>query len=162
MLRRRKGRQIGFTALPVERLGFALNKGQFRDAICLRYGWQMRFTPQTCHCGQGFDVDHVLSCRTGGFLSLRQNQLCDVIAELLREVCNDVSVEPRLQPLNGECLPSAANKEDEARLDVRAKGFWNNQQDAFFNVRVLYPFASSYRDSRFGLSLPSTGANKTF
>lgn len=143
-----KGSSNWLTALPVERLGFALNKGQFRDAICLRYGWQMRFTPQTCHCGQGFDVDHVLSCRTGGFLSLRHNQLRDVIAELLREVCNDVSVEPRLQPLNGECLPSAANKEDEARLDVRAKGFWNNQQDAFFDVRVFYPFASSYRDSR--------------
>ena len=42
-----------------------------------------------------------------------------------------MSVEPRLQPLNGECLPSAANKEDEAGLDVRAKGFWNNQPDAF-------------------------------
>lgn len=79
---------------------------------------------------------------------MRHNQLRDVIAELLREVCNDVSVEPRLQPLNGECLPSAANKEDEARLDVQAKGFWNNQQDAFFDVRVFYPFASSYRDSR--------------
>ena len=30
---------------------------------------------------------------------------------------------------------------------MRAKGFWNNQQDAFFDVRVFYPFASSYRDS---------------
>ena len=143
-----KGSSSWLTALPIERLGYALNKGQFRDAVCLRYGWQMKYTPQTCHCGQGFEMDHVLSCRTGGFLLLRHNQLRDVIAELLREVCSDVSVEPRLQPLEGEWLPPSANKSDEARLDVRAKGFWDNQMDAFFDVRVFYPFASSYRNSR--------------
>ena len=40
-------------------------------------------------------------------------------------------------------LPSA-DKEDKARLDVRARAFWNNYQDAFFDVRVFYPFAPSY------------------
>ena len=62
--------------------------------------------------------------------------------------CTDVSLEPRLQPLSGEALPSSANKEDEARLDVKARGFWNNDgQDAFFDVRVFHPFAPTYQRS---------------
>ena len=92
-------------------------------------------------------MDHVLSCHAGGFLFLRQNQLRHVTDELRQEVCSDVSVNPQLQPLNGECLLSSANKEDGARLDVQAKGFWNNQQDVFFDVRVFYPFTSSYWES---------------
>ena len=42
-------------------------------------------------------------------------------------------------------LPHTANKQDDARLDIRAKGFWSRQQDAFFDVRVFHPNASSYR-----------------
>ena len=63
--------------------------------------------------------------------SLHHNQLRDVIAEMLQEVCCDLEVEPRLQPLNGEGLPQSANKEDEARLDVTAKRLWGNH-GAFF------------------------------
>ena len=33
---------------------------------------------------------------------------------------------------------------DDARLDVKA-GFWCRGQDAYFDVRVFYPNASSYR-----------------
>ena len=60
------------------------------------------------------------------------------------------SLEPRLQPLSGEALPSSANKEDEARLDVKARGFWNNDgqlQDTFFDVWVFHPFAPTYQRS---------------
>ena len=35
----------------------------------------------------------------------------------------------------------------EARVDIRAKGFWNRQQNAFFDVRVFHPNASSYRNT---------------
>jgi hypothetical protein len=34
---------------------------------------------------------------------------------------------------------------DEARSDVRVRGFWGNKQNAFFEMRYFYPFASSYR-----------------
>ena len=30
-----------------------------------------------------------------------------------------------------------------ARLDVQAKGFWQREQDAFFNVKVFNPLAPS-------------------
>jgi hypothetical protein len=37
------------------------------------------------------------------------------------------------------------NTDDGARVDIRARGFWIGQQDAFFDVREFYPNASSYR-----------------
>ena len=44
-------------------------------------------------------------------------------------------------------LPRSANKQEEARVDIRAKGFRNRQQNAFFDVRVFHPNASSYRNT---------------
>ena len=53
-------------------------------------------------------------------------------ANALREVAANVTVEPLLQSLNGEDLGQAANKEDSARVDIRASGFWGNTaHDAF-------------------------------
>jgi hypothetical protein len=37
-----------------------------------------------------------------------------------------------------------ANTDDGAQVDIRARGFWNGQQDAFFYLRAFYPNASSY------------------
>ena len=42
------------------------------------------------------------------------------------------------EDLNGR----TANRSQEARLDIRARGFWTRQQDAFFDVRVTHPKAS--------------------
>ena len=61
-------------------------------------------------------------------------------------VCSDVQVEPCLLPVTGETLNGGANKEDGARLDVHARGFWERQRSAFFDVRVCHPNAESYQD----------------
>ena len=101
--------------------------------------------PQKCRCGQSFEINRVLTCRQGGFHTIRHNELRDTFSALLSEVCQEVSIEPPLQPLSGEWLPRAANKEPNARLDIRAQGFWDIMQDAFFDVRVFHPLAPSYR-----------------
>ena len=60
----------------------------------------------------------------GGYPSIRHNEIRDLTAELLSEVCHSVSVEPHLQPLSSETLRCAsANVEDGARLDIVANGF---------------------------------------
>ena len=47
-------------------------------------------------------------------------------------------------PLCGENMTArSANIDDGARVDIRAKGFWNGSQDAFFHVRVFYSNAST-------------------
>ena len=142
-----KGASAWLTALLIEEHGFALHKGAFRDALCLRYGWLPTNLPPRCVCNKPFSVDHALCCPTGGFPSIRHNDLRDLTAEALTEVCNDVCIEPNLQPLSGESFHySSANKEDGARLDVRATGFWGDRyQQAYFDVRVFNPNASSYR-----------------
>ena len=84
-----------------------------------------------CELGQGFSVDHALNCPTGGYPTLRYNELRDFTAEILSEVCSDVCTEPHLQPLSGETLTYAtANVEDGACLDVSATG-WSTSKGFF-------------------------------
>ena len=59
---------------------------------------------------------------------MRHNELRDLIANLLREVAHDVSVEPELEPLSGETFPlRSANTEAHARLDVAARGVYGSR-----------------------------------
>ena len=60
------GASTWLTALPLERHGFALSKGAFRDALCLRYGWRPPFLPSHCICNKPFSVEHALSGPHGG------------------------------------------------------------------------------------------------
>ena len=62
------------------------------------------------------------------------------------QVCHNVATEPPLQPLSGETFTHrSANVTAEARLDIKACGFWNSTQDAYFDVRVFHPNAPCYR-----------------
>ena len=153
-LAQEKGASSWLTALPIEEHKFTLHKGAFRDALALRYGWQPTRLPTDCACGTSFTVDHALSCPKGGFPMIRHNEIRDFTACLMSEVCHDVSVEPALQPLSGEILSGAtANREDEARLDFSARGFWGSRNErAFFDVRIFNPYAPSNMKS----SLSST------
>ena len=58
----------------------------------------------------------------------------------------DVEIEPVLQEITGEELNRGANRAPDARLDIHARGFWDRQQSAFFDVRVCHPNADSYRE----------------
>ena len=143
-LAREKGTSSWLSVLPLDDHGFSLHKGEFRDALCLRYGWKLSHTPAKCNCGLAFSADHAMICHMGGFPTIRHNELRDVTASLLTEVCNDVATEPHLQPLSGESMTlRSAITDDGARLDIRARGFWAAAQDAYFDVRVFHPNAPS-------------------
>ena len=57
----------------------------------------------------------------------------------MTEVCHNVTVEPHLQPLSGEAMVNASSiKQNGARLDVAADGFWGSRfERAFFDIRVF-------------------------
>eukprot|EP00731_Ephydatia_muelleri_P019008 Em0011g1048a len=74
------------SVLPISDHGFALHKGAFRDAMCLRYKWQPPNLPSRCACRSSFNTDHALTCPTGGFPSVRHNNLRDFTANLLTEL----------------------------------------------------------------------------
>ncbi len=84
----------------------------------------------------------------GGFPSIRHNEIRDITADIMSEVCHSVGTEPCLQPVTGEQLRHrSANREVGARLDIVAQSFWGrDRQSAFFDVRVFNPFAPSYHN----------------
>ena len=119
------------------------------DVLCLRYGWTPPRLPSHCVCGSDFSISHTFSCPHGALPTIRHNNVLDLTATLLSEVCHDVKVEPALQPLTGEALRyKTAVCEDDARLDICAAGFWGTRhQHAFFDVRVFNSLAPSNRSS---------------
>ncbi len=142
-----KGASNWLTTLPIKEYGFYLNKQTFWDSIHLRYGIQLKRLPLKCACGEGFNVDHALTCKTGGFISIRHNEIRDFTADTLNEVCNDVQVEPLLTPLSGETFKyKTANKEDNARLDVVARGVYIKGSRNYTDVRVFNPISYCYRN----------------
>ena len=113
-----KGSSNWLTVIPLKELDYNLNKKEFRDAIKLRYDWEITDTPMICACGVQFSVDHAMVCQRGGFIIQRHNELRDLEAEVLRMVCNDVEVEPVLQEVTGEILNHGANKAPDACLGL--------------------------------------------
>ena len=146
-LSQEKGASTWLTALPIDDHGFALHKSAFRDALSLRYDWAFQNSPSHCSCSHPFSVEHALSCKTGGFPAVRHNEVRDVTASLLTEVCHGVSTEPHLQSLSGESMSHrSAITEAGARLDVAMYGFWGGRfEKAFLDVRVFNPSAQSNR-----------------
>ena len=141
---RETGASTWLTARPIKEHGFALHKCAFRDAVAMRYGLEPLNLPTHCVCGEAFNVAHALSCPRKGYIISRHNEIRDLTAELLSEVCTDVEVEPTLIPVGNHVLHSTAIKDDAARLDIKASGLWGGRfEQAFFDVRVFNPCASS-------------------
>ena len=140
-----KGASNWLNTLPILEHGFALSKGAFRDALCLRYGWQPSRLPSYCTCRKKFTIDHAMSCPCGGLPTIRHNEIRDLTANLIAEVCSCVGIEPMLQPLSGEQIgPKSAITEDGARLDIKANGFWESKHETTsFDVRIFNPLAKS-------------------
>ena len=145
VLTQEKGASSWLTTLPISEHGFALHKGAFRDALALRYGWDPPNTPSHCICGKSFTSEHALSCPFGGYPTLRHNEIRNLTANLLFEVCHNVTIEPTLQPVTRETFKLASTITDiGARSDIAADGFWGGHfEKTFFDVRVLNPLAPS-------------------
>ena len=75
-------------------------------------------------CGHSFNLQHALSCPKGGLVITRHNELRNLTAEILGEVCKNVVIKPLLTPLMGEELPKSSNTSNQARADMSARGLW--------------------------------------
>ena len=157
-----KGASSWLTVLPLDEHGFSLHKGDFRDAVCLRYGWPLLHLPTECVCGTSLTVDHAFTCPHGGYPTLRHNEIRDITAQLMSEVCPNVATEPTLQPVSNErFFHRSANIECGARLDVRAQGFWGiHHQQAYFDVHVFNPLAATNRQTHLSACFRSHDREK--
>ena len=100
-----KGLSNWLTMLLITEHSFELSKQQFWDSVRLRYGWETANLP----CGSKFDIQHSISCKKGGFVSIRQNDLRDLTARIVSEVCKDTEIEPKLSSLPGEEVHGRTN-----------------------------------------------------
>ena len=144
-LAQEKGSSLWLATLPIASLGYTLNKQEFLDSIAMWYNWEIRNVASFCECGKKNSINHALTCPRGGYTIMRHNEVRDLEAELLKEVCRDVQVEPALIPLSGQRFNNSANHTDHARLDVSARDFWTPMGKALFDIRITHPNAPSNR-----------------
>ena len=75
---------------------------------------------------------------------MRHNQMRNLEAKFLSEVCKDIVIEPILLPITGEQFNQRSTiTGNEARLDISARGVWNPMDKTFFDIRVFHPGAKS-------------------
>ena len=102
--------------------------------------------PSHCVCGKDFSLSHALSCPHGAFPIILHNEIRNLTASLMSEVCHNVQIEPQLHPLSGETLHyRSAIQDDDARVDIRASGFWRCLYH--HTLRVFNCFPASNRSS---------------
>ena len=68
-----------------------------------------------------------MNCKGGGFFVMRHNNI-------LKTIQNDVEIEPALQEIDNERIDGRIG--NEARLDIRARGVWQQGQTALFDIRL--------------------------
>ena len=131
---REEGGSSTLTTIPVAEHGYFFDvKADFHDHIHLRYCWPLDNLPSICPCGERFTVDHAQICKLSGFIHMRHDDPTVFLASCMKEVHNNVEVEPKLQPLTGETSRHrTANTDPDARADIRVRGFWTQSNNAFF------------------------------
>ena len=99
---RDKGASSWLNAIPLADQGLAVNKQEFRDSLRLRYDLPLVDLPSHCICGDKFTVGHALSCKKRGFVAQRRDGVRNLLTTFIDKICNNVEIEPCLQPLDNE------------------------------------------------------------
>ena len=73
----RPGATSWLSARPLKESNLHLSKSDFRDLIRLRYLLPLKNMPLTCVWGKDYTITHALTCVTGGFIIMRQNDVRD-------------------------------------------------------------------------------------
>jgi hypothetical protein len=152
MLAQEKGASAIVTTLPLDREGFYMHKGDWCDTIDMRYGYDPPKMPERCPCGKPFSMDHSQNCNFGAFRDIRHNEVRDEVAKSLKKIFRDVESEPVLQVVPEDLKMYLKNGsrsaivDDEARSDIRVKGLWVKERNAFLDIRIFNPNAFSYRN----------------
>ena len=117
-----KGASNWVTAVPNYDHGTIIHKGDFVDALYIRYGWNILDLATECGCGQPFNLQHALDCPLGGFRLIQHNEARDLVAKCMREAgFPAVETEPKLQELTGAVFEYKSAIKDS---DIKCNGFW--------------------------------------
>ena len=105
------------------------------------------------HCdgyGTALGVTHALSCRIGGLIIARHNEICDELLYLYRRAFTSAYV--RAEPLihQGRTISEleilqGSDKNKETRGEVMTRGLWDRQVDATIDVKLGDADADTYK-----------------
>ena len=126
------------SCIPLKCLNLDLSPLEFRDGLALRYGRTPVLLPAVCDgCGEGYSVEHALSCRIGGLIIRRHNEVRDVLGDLMELAWGNCIREPIVEV-------EEHGDEPALRADLACRGIWEPQMEALFDVRVVDTDAPSY------------------
>lgn len=130
------------TAVPILKDNFNLTAVEFRDALCLCYSKPLLQLPLHCDgCGSEFTITHALDCKKGGLVTQRHNEVRDLLYDLSALVWNQTIKEP---------IVREADSVHETLIgDISARGVWQPQATAVFDVQVTDSDALSYLSKPF-------------
>ena len=83
-------------------------KEEFQDALCLRYDMRLKNLPSICPSDKEFNVTNALNCHRGSFIDVGHDNVKLLKAKI---------------PVTSGNYPRSAMISDEARPDIRARGF---------------------------------------
>ena len=63
-----KGASAWLNALLIREQNLNLNKQEFHDTLCIRYGMKLPNLPSKCVCNEPFTVNHSLVCKIGDYI----------------------------------------------------------------------------------------------
>ena len=132
--------------------GTDLSAQEFRDVYCLRYRQKLQHLPSHCDgCNSTFTVQHALSCKKGGLVIGRHNEIAGELLYLCQKAFKHSAVrdEPSIlchgtkkSKTQDEDAPEANND----RGDLIIRGFWQSSTYCVVDVRVTDTDAKSYQD----------------
>lgn len=108
------------SAMSPEKSGFVLNKKEFCNVVSLCYAEELKWLPSKCPCGQTLNITETLNYKTRSFVKIHRSKLRDFKAHLLEKTCNDVEIEPALQPIERKIVGLTG---DNGTLDAHARSF---------------------------------------
>ena len=145
----------GWLSLIPNRLnGTTLSADEFVDNVRLRYHLNPHdLAPQCSGCGAAFNVDHALSCKVGGLVTARHNEVAGEWHELCAHAFTSAAVsdEPLIPSSRDRAQLRTAEKGSlvpaATRGDVAFRGFWKRGTSAIFDVQVTDTDAPSYQST---------------
>ena len=116
-----------------------LSAGEFRDGLAIRYRKPLLNVPDICDgCSAPFSLSHALSCRKGGLIIRRHNEVRDAVGDLSSLLWNQIKKEPVIREAD-DVIGSPA-----LIGDLAIRGVWMPQVEALFDVRIIDTDAQSY------------------
>jgi hypothetical protein len=142
------------TTTPTRLNGTELSADKFRDSLRLRLGLTPLALPASCDgCGQPFTVGHALTCKKGGLVVLRNNDVSAEWHHLCAQALSPAAVsdEPLIHPGRdgtADGRAPGADYQPEIHGDVGAHGFCRRGVTAIFDIQITDTNAPSYRGLR--------------